>query len=78
MTATGMARPTSATFRKYLQSLPDELLECVAEDYIWLSSLAFHDGSRHTDFERRREWCREECARRGWYGHPGRSGLNSL
>jgi hypothetical protein len=65
MTATGMARPTSATFRDYLQSLPDELLASVAEDYAWLASLAFHDGARSADFQRRREWCREECARRG-------------
>jgi hypothetical protein len=65
MTATDLSRPPSATFRDYLQSLPDELLESVAEDYAWLASLAFHDGSRSADFERRREWCREECLRRG-------------
>jgi hypothetical protein len=65
MTATGMARPTSATFRDYLQTLPDELLESVSEDYAWLASLAFHDGARSADFRRRREWCQEECVRRG-------------
>jgi len=65
MTVTEMANPPSATFRAYLQSLPDELLESVAEDYACLASLAFHDGSRSADFERRREWCREECVRRG-------------
>jgi len=65
MTATAMARPPSGAFRDYLQSLPDELLESVAEDYVWLASLAFHDGARVAEFERRREWCREECARRG-------------
>jgi hypothetical protein len=65
MTATGTARSPSAAFRDYLQSLPDELLESVVEDYVWLASLAFHDGARNADFQRRREWCREECARRG-------------
>ena len=62
MTATDMTPP--AAFRDYLQSLPDELLESVAEDYAWLASLAFHDGARSADFQRRRDWCREECARR--------------
>jgi len=65
MTATGMERPPSAIFRDYLQSLPDELLASVAEDYAWLASLAFHDGARRADFQRRRQWCREECTRRG-------------
>jgi hypothetical protein len=50
-------------FREYLQSLPDELLESVAEDYVWLAGLALK--SRATDFAGRRECCREECARRG-------------
>ncbi len=65
MTATDTIAPPSATFRDYLRSLPDDLLRSVAEDYIWLASLAFHDGARRADFERRRECCREECGRRG-------------
>jgi hypothetical protein len=65
MIATGIAPPPSATFRDYLHSLPDELLESVTEDYSWLASLAFHDGARSAEFRRRRQWCREECARRG-------------
>ncbi len=49
-------------FRNYLQSLPEELLESVTEDYVWLSDFTFDEP---TDFLRRRECCREECARRG-------------
>ena len=64
MAATGTAGPTSATFRDYLQSLPDELLASVAEDYAWLASLTFHDATRSAEFRRRRDWCREECVRR--------------
>jgi hypothetical protein len=66
MTATtDIAPPASETFRDYLQSLPDELLRSVAEDYAWLATLAFHNGARKAEFQRRREWCRAECARRG-------------
>jgi hypothetical protein len=54
-----------ATFRGYLQSLPDDLLESVTEDYVWLAGLVFQESPRHTDFHRRRECCRAECARRG-------------
>jgi len=50
------------SFREYLQSLPEELLECVAEDYVWLCGLSFDES---TDFLQRRECCRQECARRG-------------
>jgi hypothetical protein len=53
------------TFRGYLESLPDDLLESVTEDYVWLAELRFEESPRHTDFRRRRECCREECARRG-------------
>jgi hypothetical protein len=52
------------TFRNYLESLPDELLESVTEDYVWLSGLNFN-AARTADFRRRRECCREECLRRG-------------
>lgn len=52
------------TFRTYLQSLPDDLLESVSEDYVWLAGL-FEEGERRDDFQKRRERCREECARRG-------------
>ena len=58
-----MGRDPSDTFRNYLQSLPEELLESVTEDYVWLAGLTL-DRSPH-DFLRRRECCREECARRG-------------
>ncbi len=63
--AAGANQFPSAVFQDYLQSIPDDLLESVAEDYAWLATLPFHDGSRHIDFERRLAWCREECARRG-------------
>jgi hypothetical protein len=54
----------SATFRDYLRSLPDELLESVTEDYVWLSDLDF-EGEPAAEFRRRRECCREECLHRG-------------
>jgi hypothetical protein len=50
------------TFRQYLQSIPEELLESVTEDYVWLAGLTFDDP---IDFLQRRECCRQECARRG-------------
>jgi hypothetical protein len=59
-----MASAESVTFRSYLWSLPSELLESVTEDYVWLSGLHFQDGQM-AEFRRRRECCREECARRG-------------
>ena len=52
-------------FREYLESLPDELLESVTEDYVWLAGCIFHHDSPGAEFQRRRECCREECARRG-------------
>ena len=51
-------------FRAYLESLPDELLESVSEDYVWLAGLDF-EGGRGEEFRRRRDCCREECVRRG-------------
>src|ERR1019366_4060250 len=54
----------SATFRDYLRSLPDELLQSVSEDYIWLSAVDF-ENEPATEFRVRRECCREECVRRG-------------
>jgi hypothetical protein len=54
----------AATFRRYLESLPSELLESVTEDYVWLSGLTF-DRERDVEFRLRRECCREECVRRG-------------
>ncbi|SPE29178.1 hypothetical protein SBA3_1510004 [Candidatus Sulfopaludibacter sp. SbA3] len=35
-----MEQAGAATFRCYLKSLPDDLLESVTEDYIWLAGLA--------------------------------------
>ena len=60
-----MERDRLATFRKYLESLPEDLLESVTEDYVWLAGLTFVRGAHSTDFVQRRECCREECARRG-------------
>ena len=60
-----MERDAFATFREYLGALPDDLLESVTEDYVWLAGLVFDEIPRHTDFRRRRECCREECGRRG-------------
>ena len=54
----------SATFRDYLRSLPDELLQSVSEDYIWLSALDFENAPA-TEFRIRRDCCREECVSRG-------------
>lgn len=59
-----MASRDSAIFRSYLESLPVDLLECVTEDYVWLSGLGF-DEERDNEFRTRRECCREECLRRG-------------
>jgi len=58
-----MGRDPLETFRNYLQSLPEDLLESVTEDYVWLAGLTL-DRAPH-DFRQRRECCREECARRG-------------
>lgn len=52
-------------FREYLQALPDDLLESVTEDYVWLSGLRFEYADRNVEFVGRRECCREECNRRG-------------
>jgi hypothetical protein len=61
-----MGRDPLETFRNYLQSLPEELLESVTEDYVWLAGLTLDPDDGHTtDFLQRRECCREECARRG-------------
>jgi len=61
-----MEQAGAATFRCYLKSLPDDLLESVTEDYIWLAGLDFHEEARQgAEFRRRRECCREECLRRG-------------
>jgi hypothetical protein len=61
-----MEQAGSAIFRRYLQSLPDDLLESVTEDYIWLAGLDFrNEPGPDAEFRRRRECCREECSRRG-------------
>ena len=51
-------------FREYLEALPEELLEHVSEDYVWLARLGFREKCG-AEFLRRRECCREECLRRG-------------
>jgi hypothetical protein len=53
------------TFRDYLESLPEDLLESVTEDYVWLAGLGLDREGGSTDFLARREACRAECARRG-------------
>jgi hypothetical protein len=60
-----MERDRLATFRKYLVSLPEDLLESVTADYVWLAGLTFDHGAQSADFLERRECCREECTRRG-------------
>ena len=60
-----MGRDPLETFRRYLESLPEDLLESVTEDYVWLAGLTLDHGGRSTDFLQRRECCRQECARRG-------------
>lgn len=65
MIATELACRPSPAFRDYLRSLPDELLRSVAEDYIWLAGLVFHQRARNAEFRQRRDCCCEECARRG-------------
>ena len=59
--------PRASAFRRYLESLPDDLLESVTEDYIWLAGLDFEgaEGDPGSEFRRRRECCHEECERRG-------------
>lgn len=51
-------------FRQYLAALPDDLLESVTEDYVWLGGRMFLDLPASPEFQRRRECCREECSRR--------------
>ena len=60
-----MGRDAFATFCEHLDALPDDLLESVTEDYVWLAELGFEEAPRHTGFRQRRECCRAECARRG-------------
>jgi hypothetical protein len=60
-----MGRDRLDTFRDYLQSLPEDLLESVTEDYVWLAGLRLDGDGHPTDFVQRREYCRAECARRG-------------
>src|SRR5438034_1156922 len=40
-----MERDPLATFRGYLQSLPEDLLESVTEDYVWLAGLTLERGA---------------------------------
>jgi hypothetical protein len=57
-------RPHRDTFREYLESLPEGLLQCVAADYAWLRWV-FRDAPQGAEFRRRSEACRDECVRRG-------------
>jgi len=56
---------SAETFPGYLESLPDDLLECISEDYVWLADWIFHGEPAAAEFSRRRECCRRECLRRG-------------
>ena len=51
-------------FRGYLDSIPDDLLIDVAEDYVWLRSV-FRGDPQGAEFGRRNECCQNECRRRG-------------
>jgi hypothetical protein len=55
---------TSERFREYLREVPDELLESVSQDYVWLSTLGF-ESAIAAEFRMRRDCCRDECLRRG-------------
>ena len=49
-----MGREPLETFRNYLQSLPEDLLESVTEDYVWLAGLTLDPGAHAPDFRPRR------------------------
>lgn len=60
-----MTNPKELTnFRRYLSSLPDDLLTSLTRCYIWLASLRFTEGRSPTGLDLRRDCCLEECARR--------------
>ena len=61
-----MTHPNQLTgFRKYLSSLPDDLLTSLTRCYIWLAGLRFTEGKQPTGLEFRRDCCLAECAWRG-------------
>lgn len=60
-----MGPPGSDVFCEYLRSLPEDLLESVTQDYVWLAGLKFDECGHSAEFVRRRECCRQECQRRG-------------
>ena len=51
-------------FRRYLASLPDDLLTSFTRCYTWLAGLRFTEGGTPTGLDLRRDCCLEECARR--------------
>ena len=60
-----MPHPDPLTgFRRYLASLPDDLLTSFTRCYTWLAGLRFIEGSPPTGLDLRRDCCLEECARR--------------
>jgi len=52
-------------FRRYLSSIPDELLVSVAEDCVWVAGLLASDAVAD-DYRFRVAACLEEERRRGW------------
>ena len=65
------------TFRGYLESVPDDLLKCVVEDYLWLE-WHFHGEPQAAEFRRRSDCCRDECRRRGLRAKCGEAGSINL
>ena len=60
-----MPHPHQLTgFRRYLASLPDDLLTSFTRCYTWLAGLRFTEGGTPTGLDLRRDCCLEECARR--------------
>jgi hypothetical protein len=59
-----MTAQEQESFRDYLRTIEDELLEAVTADYMWLASQT-DDEQPESRFHWRRSACHEECVRRG-------------
>ncbi|MCL4401254.1 MAG: hypothetical protein M1436_01130 [Acidobacteria bacterium] len=51
-------------FDRYLRRIPDEMLEIIATDFVWLA-YEFRGEPPEAEYIGRREACRRECLRRG-------------